>query len=350
MPAPTEVITSAGTNAQYIVFFIYIFFFTKSERKWTIINNHSLIIINSQVCTLNPDVGRCRGYSISWKYRPGLYIPVFIKKIKNILWRTKEKKNHALIIITSQVCTLNPDADTSRGQNSSCFLACTFIRLRESKLKTMLSIIVDSQVCTLNPDAGTCRGYNISWYYDSTVERCQRFVWTGCEGNGNRFSTEDECIGYCGPSVDTVVTPAPTQSTGGKSGGLFHLHGHFALLGCLGKEGCSLLGAWGTGWALTCFRPQERESKRRSIEVSYFFILTAVLLLLFTTVRAVIVRFLVVDNGANYTTVRIEKLDTSIDRRSDVTYQSAFQLKYPTSLFLLQYYYYCSLQCEILYC
>ncbi|XP_070180043.1 papilin-like isoform X2 [Littorina saxatilis] len=69
-------------------------------------------------------------------------------------------------------------------------------------------------VCTLNPDAGTCRGYNISWYYDSTVERCQRFVWTGCEGNGNRFSTEDECIGYCGPSVDTVVTPAPTQSTG----------------------------------------------------------------------------------------------------------------------------------------
>ena len=71
-------------------------------------------------------------------------------------------------------------------------------------------------MCKLNPDAGTCRGYNILWYYDTSIQRCQRFVYTGCDGNGNRFDTENECLDLCGPGVDTVVTAAPTQSSGGE--------------------------------------------------------------------------------------------------------------------------------------
>ena len=74
----------------------------------------------------------------------------------------------------------------------------------------------------LNPDAGTCRGYNVSWYYDSSVGRCQRFAYTGCEGNGNRFATERECLDFCGSDVDTVFTPAPTEPSGSKF--LFRVH------------------------------------------------------------------------------------------------------------------------------
>ncbi|KAL8614574.1 hypothetical protein ACOMHN_066716 [Nucella lapillus] len=70
------------------------------------------------------------------------------------------------------------------------------------------------EVCALNPDAGTCRGYDIKWYYDSAMQRCQKFVYTGCQGNGNRFSTENECLQFCQTGVDTVFTPAPTQPSG----------------------------------------------------------------------------------------------------------------------------------------
>ena len=77
-------------------------------------------------------------------------------------------------------------------------------------------------MCKLNPDAGTCRGYNIRWYYDASVQRCQRFVHTGCDGNDNRFDSEDECMDFCGSGVDTVITPAPTQPSGGE----LHLHVH----------------------------------------------------------------------------------------------------------------------------
>ena len=80
------------------------------------------------------------------------------------------------------------------------------------------------QVCKLNPDAGTCRGYEIHWYYDSSVQRCQRFVYTGCQGNGNRFASENECLDFChSGGVDTVITPAPTLPSGGESAEL-HVH------------------------------------------------------------------------------------------------------------------------------
>jgi hypothetical protein len=49
--------------------------------------------------------------------------------------------------------------------------------------------------CTLKADPGFCRGYFKSWYFDG--EECKTFVYGGCQGNANRFTSKEECQNVC---------------------------------------------------------------------------------------------------------------------------------------------------------
>lgn len=35
------------------------------------------------------------------------------------------------------------------------------------------------------------------WYYDNKQHQCQQFEYSGCKGNENKFSTEEQCIQTC---------------------------------------------------------------------------------------------------------------------------------------------------------
>ena len=52
-------------------------------------------------------------------------------------------------------------------------------------------------VCNLPADIGPCRGYFIKWYYNAERGQCEEFGFGGCQGNGNRFSTQEECEHIC---------------------------------------------------------------------------------------------------------------------------------------------------------
>ncbi|XP_059058317.1 papilin-like [Achroia grisella] len=84
-----------------------------------------------------------------------------------------------------------PDGQTeAKGKK---FLGCTDVP--ESR----------QAACSLLTDRGSCHNYTVYWFYDMEYGGCSRFWYGGCEGNGNRFSTKEECEDIC-------VQPAPKDA------------------------------------------------------------------------------------------------------------------------------------------
>ncbi|XP_047994782.1 papilin-like isoform X6 [Leguminivora glycinivorella] len=51
--------------------------------------------------------------------------------------------------------------------------------------------------CKQQPSAGNCSETIESWYYDEGRDECGEFYYTGCGGNDNRFQSREECEGQC---------------------------------------------------------------------------------------------------------------------------------------------------------
>lgn len=49
----------------------------------------------------------------------------------------------------------------------------------------------------MSRDKGPCKGYFVKYYYDKGAGRCGQFAYGGCGGNGNRFSSNEECESIC---------------------------------------------------------------------------------------------------------------------------------------------------------
>ncbi|XP_066902314.1 papilin [Halyomorpha halys] len=61
-------------------------------------------------------------------------------------------------------------------------------------------------VCTLPRVIGPCDSTIRQWHYDEATQSCQAFDYGGCQGNGNRFDSEEECRNRCVKTTD--VAPA----------------------------------------------------------------------------------------------------------------------------------------------
>ncbi|RLV99448.1 hypothetical protein DV515_00009730 [Chloebia gouldiae] len=57
---------------------------------------------------------------------------------------------------------------------------------------------VDAEPCRLPLDEGQCQRYTLRWYYNQRVAQCRPFVYSGCQGNLNRFDSKEECELHCG--------------------------------------------------------------------------------------------------------------------------------------------------------
>ncbi|CAI5778630.1 four-disulfide core domain 3-like [Podarcis lilfordi] len=57
---------------------------------------------------------------------------------------------------------------------------------------------VPSDRCLLPPEIGLCRAYIQLYFYCPVRRRCLQFLYGGCGGNSNRFSTKEECQKSCG--------------------------------------------------------------------------------------------------------------------------------------------------------
>lgn len=56
---------------------------------------------------------------------------------------------------------------------------------------------LSAEACLLMPDAGPCRAAFPMFFYDPSTDTCQSFIYGGCHGNGNRYSSREDCMERC---------------------------------------------------------------------------------------------------------------------------------------------------------
>ncbi|XP_051972876.1 boophilin-H2 [Xyrauchen texanus] len=94
------------------------------------------------------------------------------------------------------------------GSDKECMKACS------SKYNEIYPS--DDDVCSLEQDLGSCFGIIPKYYYDSAEKNCRMFLYRGCQGNGNRFDTREECQKMCQARPGRLLTaedPNPDQKT-----------------------------------------------------------------------------------------------------------------------------------------
>ncbi|XP_068598196.1 collagen alpha-1(VII) chain [Brachionichthys hirsutus] len=63
--------------------------------------------------------------------------------------------------------------------------------------KRRVSEEASAELCLLPMEEGTCGRYSLRWYFNSQVQACRPFIYSGCEGNNNRFLQLEECEEAC---------------------------------------------------------------------------------------------------------------------------------------------------------
>jgi hypothetical protein len=74
-------------------------------------------------------------------------------------------------------------------------------------------------VCHIPPDAGPCRSAIEKYFYNPTTGCCEKFTYGGCQGNSNNFQTYEDCRTTCVGTAPGMVKP---RGSNWGSGSMIH--------------------------------------------------------------------------------------------------------------------------------
>nr|XP_046244147.1 kunitz-type protease inhibitor 2 [Scatophagus argus] len=126
-------------------------------------------------CEAGPDAGPCRAAFKHWYYN-------------------KETRDCQSFIFGG--CKGNKNNYVSK---ESCMAACTVTVLPSFKKDTPDDDVSKEykDQCLVKPDPGPCRAAFQMFYFDPSTDTCQTFIYGGCRGNNNRYSSVEECKSRC---------------------------------------------------------------------------------------------------------------------------------------------------------
>ena len=61
----------------------------------------------------------------------------------------------------------------------------------------LVKVKCEENVCLLPAETGMCRARFRRYYYNSDTQKCEHFTYGGCGGNGNSFSSIEDCQEKC---------------------------------------------------------------------------------------------------------------------------------------------------------
>ncbi|XP_019848705.1 PREDICTED: LOW QUALITY PROTEIN: uncharacterized protein LOC105316719 [Amphimedon queenslandica] len=70
----------------------------------------------------------------------------------------------------------------------------------------LFALDVSGEFCILPHNPGPCHGEYPRWFFNSSSGSCEPFLYSGCGGNINRFSSLQQCIQSCGCGNGTAMS------------------------------------------------------------------------------------------------------------------------------------------------
>lgn len=102
-----------------------------------------------------------------------------------------------LMLCNSHADTLPPyliKNDEKIHDSTMSTLSLTSTSMRDTDEE---QVVTPMPKCEQPPDSGSCQSFVHKWFFNRQIERCETFVYGGCEGNQNRFDSEYECKLSC---------------------------------------------------------------------------------------------------------------------------------------------------------
>uniref|UniRef100_A0A914I3N7 Papilin n=1 Tax=Globodera rostochiensis TaxID=31243 RepID=A0A914I3N7_GLORO len=190
------------------------------------------------VCNLRPDIGKCEGHFESWYYE--------VASGQCEKFEYSGCGGNANRFNTPDecqaVCLRRNDFPSPQRPGGSVSAPAP---LGPGNLEQSLPIIGDKQhlahICDVPKDSGACKTFITKWFYNMRDGTCVRFHYGGCDGNANRFDTEEQCKNTCGNYKDTCHLPKVVGPCEGHTPRFFFdLHNRqclpFEYGGCLGNN------------------------------------------------------------------------------------------------------------------
>jgi hypothetical protein len=72
------------------------------------------------------------------------------------------------------------------------------------KIGEVFLLLTAGDVCFELMEVGPCQAETPRWYFNSTNNKCQQFMYGGCGGNQNNFQSEEMCNTVC-PGKQSVL-------------------------------------------------------------------------------------------------------------------------------------------------